>query len=266
MLRPLPYTQAQNLPLPPAPTRLPAAEVSPAQGQAFGSKERKTRGSHFSKRRANGPGQNYCNQNHSHCTGGVGGGGFRKRRCSLSSPFLLALSRVLFCPEDVGQAGAQREPISAHKQGDVSWTGRRIWRLRLELAAGKSNTLEIMIPALGHLGSEAIRHGLKNVASASFLPNLKPQERWFIHLFNIQWILAISRETGEIQSGNTALWDDRQGEQPSLCPGTMGPHTPWSRTPGGPLTAFCHAALCPGSRADVSLAKLPSACAATGHP
>lgn len=66
-------------------------------------------------------------------------------------------------------------------------------RLILELAAGKSNALEIMIPALGHLGNAAILRGFKNVASASFLLNLKPQEGWFIHLFIIERVLLFTR-------------------------------------------------------------------------
>lgn len=37
------------------------------------------------------------------------------------------------------------------------------------------------------------------------LPNVKPQEGWFIHLFNGQSSLTICRELGQIQSENNSL-------------------------------------------------------------
>lgn len=101
-------------------------------------------------------------------------------------------------------------------------------RLILELAAGKSNALEIMIPALGHLGNAAILRGFKNVASASFLLNLKPQEGWFVRLFNIQRVLTIYRESDEMLTENTALRSPGRllcsRDDNAHAGATMGPH------------------------------------------
>lgn len=76
-------------------------------------------------------------------------------------------------------------------------------RFILELEAGKSNTLEIMIPASGHLGNAASCTALKMLPGLP--PDLKPQEGWFVNSFSRQQTLTVSRALEEIQRENPAL-------------------------------------------------------------
>ena len=121
----------------------------------------------------------------------------------------------------LSEAGTQGERMPAYKQkGKISWMGLGIVRLILEWAAGKSNALEIMIPALGHLGSAAILYGLKQVASASFLPNFKSKEGWFVHLFTSKWTLTVD-EIGSTASSRRS-WccgEDKTGAGVAVGPG-----------------------------------------------